>query len=167
MDCNRDTSASTGQLSNISNTIVGMHHSHSTPAGVDGGARTPPATPKKGGKMLAIRVQMLDDSITIFQVQAKAVGRVLFEQVCKQLHLLEADYFGLEYQDLTGTKYWLDLQKPISRQLGLSLVDPLLHFCVKFYTPDPAQLEEEYTPDYLFLFGKVEEGGTYAMAFSM
>ncbi|KAK4879607.1 hypothetical protein RN001_007753 [Aquatica leii] len=149
MDCNRDTSASTGQLSNISSTVGGMHHSHSTPAGVDGGARTPPATPKKGGKMLAIRVQMLDDSITIFQVQAKAVGRVLFDQVCKQLHLLEADYFGLEYQDLTGTKYWLDLQKPISRQLGLSLVDPLLHFCVKFYTPDPSQLEEEYTR-YLF-----------------
>ncbi|KAK9752411.1 FERM C-terminal PH-like domain [Popillia japonica] len=46
-------------------------------------------------------------------------------------------------------KYWLDLQKPISRQLGLSLVDPLLYFCVKFYTPDPGQLEEEYTR-YLF-----------------
>lgn len=36
--------------------------------------------------------------------QAKALGRVLFEQVCKQLHLLEADYFGLEYQDLAGTR---------------------------------------------------------------
>lgn len=78
MDCNRDTSASTGQLSTASSGGGGlgggggMHHSHSTPAGVDGGgtaARTPPATPKKGGKMLAIRVQMLDDSITIFQVQ--------------------------------------------------------------------------------------------------
>lgn len=46
-------------------------------------------------------------------------------------------------------QYWLDLQKPISRQVGLSLIDPLLHFCVKFYTPDPGQLEEEYTR-YLF-----------------
>ena len=46
-----------------------MHHSASTPAGVDGGARTPPATPKKGGKMLAVRVQMLDDSISMFQIQ--------------------------------------------------------------------------------------------------
>jgi FERM/RhoGEF/pleckstrin domain protein 2 len=43
----------------------------------------------------------------------------------------------------------LDLEKPISRQVGLSLVEPLLHFCVKFYTPDPTQLEEEYTR-YLF-----------------
>ncbi|XP_066587472.1 uncharacterized protein [Prorops nasuta] len=126
-----------------------MPHSHSTPAGVDGGSRTPPATPRKGGKMLAVRVQMLDDSITMFQVQAKALGRVLFDQVCKQLHLLEADYFGLEYQEPNGTKYWLDLEKPVCRQVGLSLVDPLLRFCVKFYTPDPAQLEEEFTR-YLF-----------------
>ncbi|XP_049801238.1 FERM, ARHGEF and pleckstrin domain-containing protein 1 [Schistocerca nitens] len=123
-----------------------LPHSHSTPAGVDGGgSRTPPATPKKAGKMLAVRVQMLDDTVTMFQVQAKALGRVLFDQVCKQLHLLEADYFGLEYQDANTTKYWLDLEKPLSRQVGLSLVDPLLRFCVKFYTPDPAQLEEEFT----------------------
>ncbi|XP_067210973.1 uncharacterized protein Cdep isoform X6 [Linepithema humile] len=126
-----------------------MPHSHSTPAGVDGGSRTPPTTPRKAGKMLAVRVQMLDDSITMFQVQAKALGRVLFDQVCKQLHLLEADYFGLEYQEPNYTRYWLDLEKPVCRQVGLSLIDPLLRFCVKFYTPDPAQLEEEFTR-YLF-----------------
>lgn len=78
------------------------------------------------------------------------MGKVLFEQVCRQLNLLEADYFGLEYQDgPTGTKYWLDLEKPINRQVGLSLIDPMVRFCVKFYTPDPGQLEEEYTR-YLF-----------------
>ncbi|CAG9136432.1 unnamed protein product [Plutella xylostella] len=65
---------STGHLSTIGyHTVPGrMHHSASTPAGVDGaggGARTPPATPKKGGKMLALRVQMLDDTISMFQIQ--------------------------------------------------------------------------------------------------
>ncbi|XP_039296000.1 FERM, ARHGEF and pleckstrin domain-containing protein 1 [Nilaparvata lugens] len=146
-----------------------LPHSHSTPLGVmEGGSRVGSTSGlthsnaasqlqlKKaggggggGGKMLAIRVQMLDDSVTMFQIQAKAVGRVLFDQVCKQLHLLEADYFGLEYQDVAGTRYWVDLEKPVARQVGLSLVDPLLRFCVKFYTPDPAQLEEEFTR-YLF-----------------
>lgn len=78
------------------------------------------------------------------------MGKVLFEQVCKQLNLLEEDYFGLEYiASTTGTKYWLDLEKPLNRQVGFSMIDPLLRFCVKFYTPDPAQLEEEYTR-YLF-----------------
>ena len=34
--------------------------------------------------------------------QSKALGKILFEQVCKQLNLLEVDYFGLEYQDVQG-----------------------------------------------------------------
>mgnify|MGYP005985625869 CR=1 FL=1 len=75
MDTN-STRGSTGQLSSTGSTGGGMHHSHSTPAGVDGGARTPPATPKKGGKMLAIRVQMLADAVTIFQVQVIADARL-------------------------------------------------------------------------------------------
>lgn len=45
---------------------------------------------------------MSDNYCSLFQ--AKAVGRVLFDQVCKQLHLLEADYFGLDYLDSSGTK---------------------------------------------------------------
>lgn len=107
--------------------------------------------------------------IIIVVLQTKADGSVLFEQVCKQLNLLEADYFGLEYQEgstkVIFIKYqihfrlfinfhcifqhWLDLEKPLNKQIGLSLVEPLMRFCVKFYTPDPAQLEEEYTR-YLF-----------------
>ncbi|KOB70322.1 Uncharacterized protein OBRU01_15453 [Operophtera brumata] len=46
-------------------------------------------------------------------------------------------------------QYWLDVEKPMCRQLGLSMLEPTLRFCVKFYTPDPARLEEEFTR-YLF-----------------
>lgn len=35
-------------------------------------------------------------------LQAKAAGKMLFDQVCKQLNLLETDYFGLEYMDVQG-----------------------------------------------------------------
>ncbi|GIY24673.1 FERM, ARHGEF and pleckstrin domain-containing protein 2 [Caerostris extrusa] len=46
-------------------------------------------------------------------------------------------------------QFWLDYEKPMCRQMGLSMINPIMSFCVKFYTPDPAQLEEEYTR-YLF-----------------
>jgi FERM/RhoGEF/pleckstrin domain protein 2 len=65
------------------------------------------------------------------------------------VNLLEADYFGLEYAGTDKAKYWLDMEKPMNRQLELSTSDPLLRFAVKFYPPDPAQLEEEFTR-YLF-----------------
>lgn len=43
-----------------------MKHSLSTPSGVDG----TPSTPRhRGGKKLTVRIQMLDDTVTIFQVQ--------------------------------------------------------------------------------------------------
>lgn len=41
-----------------------MTHSLSTPSGVDGSSLH-----SRGGKKLAVRVQMLDDSVTLFQVQ--------------------------------------------------------------------------------------------------
>lgn len=100
----------------------------------------------KYSKYVEHLTNILNIIFSFTSLQAKALGRVLFDQVCRQLNLLEADYFGLEYQEkATQTKYWLDLEKPLNRQVGLSLVDPMLRFCVKFYTPDPSQLEEEYT----------------------
>ena len=36
-------------------------------------SKTPPGTPKKCGKLLGIRVQMLDDSVTLFQVQVRSL----------------------------------------------------------------------------------------------
>jgi hypothetical protein len=44
-----------------------MTHSLSTPSGVDGSS----LASSGGGKKLAVRVQMLDDSMTMFQVQVR------------------------------------------------------------------------------------------------
>ena len=49
----------------------------------------------------AIQLQSIKD-VFIIIFQSKALGKILFEQVCKQLNLLEVDYFGLEYQDTQG-----------------------------------------------------------------
>ncbi|KAL1449960.1 hypothetical protein WDU94_002426 [Cyamophila willieti] len=83
-----------------------LPHSHSTPLSSGhheggGGSTTPrstlssstraPPTPltvaggKKGGKIIEVKIITLDDSANLFQVQVKALGRVLFDQVCKQL----------------------------------------------------------------------------------
>ena len=69
--------------------------------------------------------------------------------------------FLIETDHSTSTfsfQYWLDLDKQMNHQVGLLSAsssstssggggggEPLLRFCVKFYTPDPAQIEEEYT----------------------
>ncbi|XP_037089734.1 FERM, ARHGEF and pleckstrin domain-containing protein 1-like, partial [Pollicipes pollicipes] len=98
---------------------------------------------------VTVLVQMLDDSLVPFNIQLKWPAKVLFDMVCKHLGLLESDYFGLEYCDSEGVKVWLDMERSMSRQPDLSSRDLVLWLCVKFYTPDPAKLEDELTR-YLF-----------------
>lgn len=58
-----------------------MTHSLSTPSGVDGS--TSNSHHSRGGKKLAVRIQMLDDSMTMFQVQVSDTIPRLLRKKCK------------------------------------------------------------------------------------
>ncbi|KAL1268289.1 hypothetical protein QQF64_033652 [Cirrhinus molitorella] len=106
----------------------------------------PPAMPP--GRLVPIRVVLLDDSEEIFDISHRASGRVLFEMVCLHLNLIEGDYFGLEYQSHHRKMVWLDLLKPIRKQITRPK-HTILRFVVKFFPPDHTLLLEELTR-YLF-----------------
>uniref|UniRef100_A0A673J394 FERM, ARHGEF and pleckstrin domain-containing protein 1 n=1 Tax=Sinocyclocheilus rhinocerous TaxID=307959 RepID=A0A673J394_9TELE len=107
------------------------------------GQRPPTMTP---GRQVSIRVQMLDDTQEVFEQRAS--GKVLFDLVCAHLNLIEGDYFSLEYQDQRKMTVWLDLLKPILKQIRRPK-NTILRFVVKFFPPDHTQLLEELTR-YLF-----------------
>ncbi|XP_012277275.1 FERM domain-containing protein 5 [Orussus abietinus] len=90
-------------------------------------------------------IRLLDDAEIIhcdFQPQHK--GRYILEYVCKQLNILETDYFGLRYVDHCRQRHWLDLAKTAIKQV--KDMEPILFsFRVKFYPPDPLRLKEEIT----------------------
>ncbi|XP_050803766.1 FERM, ARHGEF and pleckstrin domain-containing protein 1 isoform X3 [Gopherus flavomarginatus] len=105
-----------------------------------------PMTPP--GKLISIKIQMLDDTQEIFDVPQRAPGKVLLEAVCNHLNLVEGDYFGLEFPDHKKIMVWLDLLKPIIKQIRRPK-HVVVKFVVKFFPPDHAQLQEELTR-YLF-----------------
>ncbi|XP_057187076.1 FERM, ARHGEF and pleckstrin domain-containing protein 1 isoform X1 [Triplophysa rosa] len=109
------------------------------------GRRPPIMTP---GRHMSIRVQMLDDTQEVFDVSQRAQGKILFDLVCTHLNLIEGDYFGLEFQDHRKMMVWLDLLKPILKQIRRPK-NTILRFVVKFFPPDHTQLLEEHTR-YLF-----------------
>ncbi|XP_035533431.1 FERM, ARHGEF and pleckstrin domain-containing protein 1-like isoform X3 [Morone saxatilis] len=109
------------------------------------GLRAPAQPP---GRLVSIRVQMLDDTQEVFQISQRSPGKVLFDLVCVHLNLAEGDYFGLEYQDHRKMTVWLDLLKPTLKQIRRPK-NTILRFVVKFFPPDHTQLSEELTR-YLF-----------------
>ncbi|KYO32730.1 FERM domain-containing protein 7 isoform A [Alligator mississippiensis] len=94
--------------------------------------------------MLHLKVQFLDDSQKIFVVDQKSCGKGLFNLSCGHLNLAEKEYFGLEFQGQAGNNVWLELLKPITKQVK-NPKEILFKFMVKFFPVDPGHLREELT----------------------
>ncbi|XP_054089955.1 protein 4.1 homolog isoform X5 [Zeugodacus cucurbitae] len=112
-------------------------------------AGTEADTPTKGkkanttGKAGLARVTLLDGSLLDVTIDRKAKGRDLINTICAGLNIVEKDYFGLIYDTPSDPRTWLDLDKPVSKFFR---TDPwVLQFAVKFYPPEPSQLQEDIT----------------------
>ncbi|XP_030765242.1 protein 4.1 homolog isoform X2 [Sitophilus oryzae] len=97
----------------------------------------------KNGLSEWTEVTMLDGSVLTLNVDRKSKGRDLLDKVCEAINLIEKDYFGLVYADRHDPRNWLELDKRIAKFLKN---EPWrFTFEVKFYPPDPAQLQEDIT----------------------
>ncbi|XP_067628740.1 protein 4.1 homolog isoform X5 [Eurosta solidaginis] len=95
------------------------------------------------GKAGLARITLLDGSLLDVTIDRKAKGRDLLNTICAGLNIVEKDYFGLTYETPTDPRTWLDLDKPVSKFFRS---DPwVLQFAVKFYPPEPSQLQEDIT----------------------
>ncbi|XP_021930669.1 FERM domain-containing protein 5 isoform X3 [Zootermopsis nevadensis] len=96
-------------------------------------------------------VRLLEDTEVIqCDFESHEKGKHLLEQVCRQLNLIEKDYFGLRYVDHTRQRHWLDPAKAVLKQV--KDMEPILFsFRVKFYPPDPFRLKEEITRYQIYL----------------
>nr|XP_060637419.1 band 4.1-like protein 4B isoform X3 [Anolis sagrei ordinatus] len=103
-----------------------------------------------GGKgALHCRVQLLDGAEVSVELTKHAKGQDLFDQIIYHLDLVETDYFGLQFIDVFQIMHWLDLSKPIKKQIK-SEPPNLFQFRIKYYSSEPNNLHEEFTR-YLFV----------------
>uniref|UniRef100_A0A8C2BEX1 FERM, ARHGEF and pleckstrin domain-containing protein 2 n=1 Tax=Cyprinus carpio TaxID=7962 RepID=A0A8C2BEX1_CYPCA len=149
--------------------IEGTYRSLQTPAGTRLGAQynTGISTLEPGqslssamgaggkghNKSLQIRVQGLDDAQEFYELESKADGQTLSSEVFRRINLIESDYFGLEFQNLQMNWVWMEptklIVKQVRRKFSFWPMNTLLRLSVKFFPPDPGQLQEEFTR-YLF-----------------
>ncbi|XP_020715571.1 protein 4.1 homolog isoform X2 [Ceratitis capitata] len=112
-------------------------------AGTEADTPTKSKKANTSGKAGLARVTLLDGSLLDVTIDRKARGRDLINTICAGLNIVEKDYFGLIYDTPTDPRVWLDLDKPVSKFFRS---DPwVLQFAVKFYPPEPSQLQEDIT----------------------
>lgn len=95
------------------------------------------------GRMAPCQVRMLDGTDFECHVERRGKGSEIFDQMCDHMNLLEKDYFGLSFMDTDNARSWLNHEKRISKQVKSG--PWVFQFEVKFYPPDPSQLQEDIT----------------------
>ncbi|KAM3614813.1 uncharacterized protein V6R79_019257 [Siganus canaliculatus] len=119
------------------------------PAVVTGGSSVHIPAAGTARTTITCRVLLLDGSDVTVDLSSKAKGQELFDQIMYHIDLVETDYFGLQFMDSEQASHWLDMSKPIKKQIRDG--SPYrLFFRVKFYSSEPNNLREEFTR-YLFV----------------
>uniref|UniRef100_A0A3Q3IML5 Tyrosine-protein phosphatase non-receptor type n=1 Tax=Monopterus albus TaxID=43700 RepID=A0A3Q3IML5_MONAL len=104
------------------------------------------------------RIRLLDSNVIECTLSVESTGQECLEAVAQRLELRETHYFGLWFQGKTQApaQRWVELEKPLKKQLDKFGNEPLLFFGVMFYVPSVSRLEQEATRYQYYLQVKKE-----------
>uniref|UniRef100_A0A8C9WDA2 Tyrosine-protein phosphatase non-receptor type n=1 Tax=Scleropages formosus TaxID=113540 RepID=A0A8C9WDA2_SCLFO len=94
---------------------------------------------------LVARIQLLSDEFLEYTLSVESTAQECLEAVAQRLELREVTYFSLWYFNKQNQQRWVDLEKPLKKQLDKYGVEPTVYFGVVFYVPDVFQLQQEIT----------------------
>ncbi|XP_043553221.1 tyrosine-protein phosphatase non-receptor type 21 [Chiloscyllium plagiosum] len=94
---------------------------------------------------LVVRIQLLDNGFLEFTLSVESTGQECLEAVAQRLELREVTYFSLWYYNKQNQSRWVDLEKPMKKQLDKYAIEPTVYFGVVFYVPSISQLQQELT----------------------
>uniref|UniRef100_A0A8C9Z7T3 protein-tyrosine-phosphatase n=1 Tax=Sander lucioperca TaxID=283035 RepID=A0A8C9Z7T3_SANLU len=94
---------------------------------------------------LVTRIQLLNGEFVEFTLSVESTGQECLEAVAQRLELREITYFSLWYFNKQNQQRWIDLEKPLKKQLDKYGLEPTVYFGVVFYIPSVTQLQQEIT----------------------
>ncbi|CAL1575975.1 unnamed protein product [Knipowitschia caucasica] len=94
---------------------------------------------------LVTRIQLLSGDFVEFTLSVESTGQECLEAVAQRLELREITFFSLWYYNKQNQQRWMDLEKPLKKQLDKYGLEPTVYFGVLFYVPSVSQLQQEIT----------------------
>ncbi|XP_009871722.1 PREDICTED: tyrosine-protein phosphatase non-receptor type 14-like, partial [Apaloderma vittatum] len=91
------------------------------------------------------RIRLLDSNVIECTLSVESTGHECLEAVAQRLELRETHYFGLWFLSKSQQARWVELEKPLKKQLDKFANEPLLFFGVMFYVPSVSRLQQEVT----------------------
>uniref|UniRef100_A0A452TKU5 protein-tyrosine-phosphatase n=1 Tax=Ursus maritimus TaxID=29073 RepID=A0A452TKU5_URSMA len=93
---------------------------------------------------LVARIQLLNNEFVEFTLSVESTGQESLEAVVAVMSE-SITYFSLWYHNKQNQRRWVDLEKPLKKQLDKYASEPTVYFGVVFYVPSVSQLQQEIT----------------------
>ncbi|KAJ1532099.1 hypothetical protein ONE63_000728 [Megalurothrips usitatus] len=106
--------------------------------------------------LFVICVELLDGSSMECTLSGESTGQECLDNVCQRLGLQQPEYFGLRYIALNGMQRWLEMDRPVKRQLDKHASKPNLFLRVMYYVVGVSQVHDEMTRYHYFLQLKMD-----------
>lgn len=99
-----------------------------------------------------VSVELLDNTTVECTLSSHSLGQECLNNVCQRLGLLQPQYFGLRFMSKKGTSWWVDLGRPLKKQLDKYAQENCsLYLGVMYFVSDVHLLHDEVTRYHYFL----------------
>lgn len=117
-------------------------------------------------ELFVIPVELLDQSAVECTLLAHSVGQECLQSVCQRLGLQDVRIFGLLCYSKRAMFQWIDLDKPVKKQLEKFSDTLRLYLRVQLFVPNIDQLTDPVSRSHYYLQLKVKLRYSYLRACS-
>ncbi|XP_021372651.1 tyrosine-protein phosphatase non-receptor type 14-like isoform X2 [Mizuhopecten yessoensis] len=96
--------------------------------------------------VFVVGVSMLDNSFLECTLNSDSTGQECLDSIAQRIELAETQYFGLRYVTKKLQFHWVDLTKPLKKQIdknAQAATAPRLYFGVMFYIPGAHRITDD------------------------
>ncbi|XP_064621879.1 tyrosine-protein phosphatase non-receptor type 21-like [Lineus longissimus] len=93
--------------------------------------------------LYVVSAQLLDNTLIECTLTTESTGMECLENIAQRIELREIQYFGLRYFNKKLQLHWVDLDKPLKKQLEKNDHSPMLYFGVMLYVSDIQRLGDD------------------------
>lgn len=88
-------------------------------------------------ELTIVPIELVDHTKVIeCTIHALTTGRECLQNVCQRLHIQDDQYFGLLFYTKKRRFQWIDMDKPVKKQLDKYSDTIRLFMRIQFYVPD-------------------------------
>ncbi|KAI1301383.1 Tyrosine-protein phosphatase non-receptor type 14 [Halotydeus destructor] len=102
-------------------------------------------------KEFVIPVELLDQSTIECTLSATSTGQECLDDVCQRLGIQDCRYFGFLFRTKQGAYQWLDVEKPVKKQLDKLADSWRIYLKIQFFVPDIDMLCDDISRSHYYL----------------